>query len=314
MRKKIISMLLVLAVTVTGIGVCSGMTAEQVFAKSSTPYQYLNTDGGGTPREKVGKYYIWSTEGSTEKLVCAKSLSGKRKTLKSISAKSNKTFAGALVTNGSTIYYAILDFNTWKTTIYKTNVKGAKSKKIKTVDDRFSSMAGYYNGSVYYTARASKKNPNAGFNLVSYDISKKKTRTAKKKFYSNSSYGKYFSGAKGYGGNYTQYLYNAKTKKTKKLKKAQDSQVSGKKVYYLCEANQKSSIYKVKSSSLSGKSLKTVKTIKKAAPLYFGKKCAYFVELYDGPYSGDTITETILKLNYKTKKVTKSTREVPLYD
>ncbi|MCB6994389.1 hypothetical protein LI177_12960 [bacterium 210820-DFI.6.37] len=292
MQKRITSIAIMLILLVTAIGIAPA-PAE---AASKTPYMTSSTCYG-QPKEKVGSYYIWveySEKSDTYKLKRAKSLKGKSKTLKTLTSR-NKYMEDTIVTNGSTIYYAVTSMDNGSAVIYRTNVKGAKAKKIKTVKSIGGlGLAGYYNGKLYYNVFVQGS---GRIDLYAYQIAKKKAKRVKKDFMIWSGYGKYMTGVaalKSQGPSYPHFLYNAKTGKRKKLPKTGESVVYGNAVYYAIYAKDASSIT-IKKSNLKGKSVKKIKTIKNASITYFGRKAAYF-EMWD---SGK-----MKKLVYKTKKLT----------
>ena len=98
------------------------------------------------------------------------------------------------------------------------------------------------------------------------------------------------------GGNYTQVLYNAKTKKAKRLLSATDSVVYGNAIYYyITYDGAGSNKFAIKKSNLSGKNIINIKTGKDLFLMYLGKHTAYLHNY------GTGVTK---KLVYKTKKLT----------
>ena len=302
-KKRTMGMLIALIMLITAVCV---MTTSQVSAASKTQYRNMEAGDDEKPKEKVGNYYVWveSTYDKNEnvtatRLKCAKSLKAEAKILKTVKNK-DKTISPTVITNGSTIYYAVVSMKTEKAVIYKTTVKGAKAKKIKTVE-RFFGLAAYYNGRIYYNKAPGKAGtPVDRVHLYSSKTSGKKTRLEKKYYSVSSSYGKYLTGSSlNFDvSNYPQYLYNVKTRKTKKLPEAVGSVVYGKSVYYYTynySTSDYSEKWTVKKCDLSGKKVEKIKTVKNMNLHYFGKRIAYFVN-YD--------TEAVKKLTYKTKTLT----------
>ena len=305
-NKRITSLIVALAMVISAVGIT---TSAPVFSASGTQYVKTQAAGyDGKPKEKVGQYYIWVEDTYDEngnvtssKLKCAESLKEEAKILKTVKTK-NKCLDPKVITNGSTIYYAVNSIDKDKAVIYKTTVKGATAKKIKTVGCFFG-LAACYNGRIYYNKGVGPANtPMDRAHLYSCKTSGKQARLEKKDYVVSSSYGKYMTG----GGltfdvnNNMQYLYNAKTRKAKKLHNAAGSAVYGKTVYYYTYSYltaEHSNKWSVKKCSLSGKNAETIKTVKNIDLVYFGNKTAYFMD-----YS----TDSIKKLTYKTKKLTEA--------
>lgn len=297
-KTRIVSIAIALVMLITSVCV---MTTSQVSAASKKSSVYILTDVDisgekAVPREKVGKYYVWVEETLTAtKLKCAKSLKGKAKTVKTVK-DSKGSIDSHVLTNGTTIYYAV---NTEKkTTFYKTNVKGAKSKKIKSVKG-YASLAGYYKNKLYYNLAIGETYDGAltPQHLYAYNLKKKTSKCVKKLFWVESCYGPYITGqaAATDESNSKHALYNAKKNKSNKLPKGMYTVVSGKTVYFMTSSNNGASTVKVKKCSLAGKNVKSIKTVKNMWPTYFGRKAAYFE---------DEETGVIKKLTYKTKKLT----------
>lgn len=311
MKKRILSF----AIAFVMASICFGtLTTEP--AAAAAQYMTINADYGsdeiGAPREKVGKYYIWveheiNNNVTKDQLKCAASLKKKAKVLKTVRAKS-KELTSRVITNGSTVFYLVQEVNSSgraKCTIYKTTVKSGKSKKIKTItniagtDDIRMQLAAYYNGRIYYNVWWFGKNPvDLKIDLYSCTLSGENQRLEKENYVVRSSYGKYMTGNiyNQDGGNYTQSLYNAKTKKAKRLLSATDSVVYGDAIYYyITYSGAGSNKFAIKKSNLNGKNITNIKTGKDLTLSYLGKRTAYF-------YNYDTgVTK---KLVYKTKKLT----------
>lgn len=309
MKKRILSF--AIALVMASICFCAVMTEP---AAAATQYMTMNADYGtdeiGTPREKVGKYYIW-VENEIEnnvmsaQLKCTTSLKKKAKVLKTVRAKS-KELASRVITNGSTIFYLVQEVGSSgraKCTIYKTTIKSGKSKKIKTITNiegiASAQLAACHNGRIYYNVWWFGKDPvDLKIDLYSCTLGGQNQRLEKENYVVRSSYGKYMTGniCNQDGGNYTQVLYNVKTKKAKSLLSAADSVVYGDVIYYyITYGGAGTNKFAIKKSNLNGKNIINIKTGKDVSLSYLGKRTAYFYNYGTG---------VIKKLVYKTKKLT----------
>lgn len=250
-------------------------------------------------KDKNGAYYIWAEPGfdGGQTIKCSKSLKGKAKVL--AKSKKKQDIIQTAVTNGETIYYAILDRSakTKKTIFYKTTVNKKTPTKIKTVQGLCVPTT-YYKGNLYYVNSKEKK-------LYACDVTKKKTKLVAKNFKleadtstSISGNGKYMirgewgSELNEYGQiQKTEYLYDVAAKKETLLSGVSEGTVYGKNIYYSTTKGSKSTI---KKCDLSGKNSKTIKTVTCDSGVYVGRKAAWF---YDSKGN-------LKKLTYQTKKVT----------
>lgn len=301
MKKRILSF----AIAFVMASICFGAVMTEP-AAAATQYSTIGADYTGSgmesPKEKIGKYYIWITK---DQLKCATSLKKKAKVLKTVRGKS-KELTSRAITNGSTVFYLTQDrvsSDRAKCTIYKTTVKSGKSKKIKTITNiagiASAQLAAYHNGRIYYNVWWFGKDPvDLKIDLYSCTLSGENQRLEKKNYVVRSSYGKYMTGniENQDGGNYTQVLYNAKTKKAKRLLSATDSVVYGNAIYYyITYDGAGSNKFAIKKSNLSGKNIINIKTGKDLFLMYLGKHTAYLHNY------GTGVTK---KLVYKTKKLT----------
>lgn len=306
MAKKITCILAAFIMAVTVFSV----TTVPVSAASTVTYQQATATAWGLARERTGKYFIWVDQyeddytGETiSRLARSNDLPSAGpgpsfKVLKKLTSYSTY-IEPTFVSNGYYVYYAVINRYDNEGTIYRTNVKSGGSKKIKTIDGLYQ-VEGYYNGRIYYTV---DPNPNDycldSVNLRSCRIKTKTTRLEKKNFDPTSNYGKYFTGTafRLDVSNVTNYRYNAKTRKTLKLQSAYKSVITSNGIYYL-KLNGWDNDYIITKSNWSGKKKKTIKYVYDVYPEFFGKRCAYFDNVYTDDY--DT------KVTYKTGKVTKT--------
>ena len=183
-----------LTIVVTLLLLTAAFSFPQTVFAAAVPYQSITADLDGVPREKVGSYYIWAKDTvnsqgvrTGSKLLLSKD--GKTiKTLKSFKGKT-KSIDQRIVTNGSTIFYAVNNGNETGT-IYRTTYTGKKHTKIKTIKF-LANVAAYYNGKIYYS-RATDSGW-YDYNLYSYNIKTKKTKLIKKHVVSESQYGRYLT-------------------------------------------------------------------------------------------------------------------------
>lgn len=307
MKKRILSF----AIAFIMASICFGTIMTEP-AAAATQYTNISADYGsdelGVPREKVGKYYIWvenewHNSVLKQQLKYTSSLKKKAKVLKTVR---EKELTPRVITNGSTVFYLVQEvdnFGRAKCMIYKTTIKSGKSKKIKTITNiagiASAQLAAYHNGRIYYNVWWFGKDPvDLKIDLYSCTLSGENQRLEKKNYVVRSSYGKYMTGniENQDGGNYTQVLYNAKTKKAKRLLSATDSVVYGNAIYYyITYDGAGSNKFAIKKSNLSGKNIINIKTGKDLFLMYLGKHTAYLHNY------GTGVTK---KLVYKTKKLT----------
>ena len=113
-----------LTIVVTLLLLTAAFSFPQTVSAAAVPYQSITADLDGVPREKVGNYYIWAKDTvnsqgvrTGSKLLLSKD--GKTiKTLKSFKGKT-KSITPIIITNGSTIFYAVNNGNETGT-IYQT--------------------------------------------------------------------------------------------------------------------------------------------------------------------------------------------------
>ena len=279
MKRKLFLILTLTMLTVA-------FTFPQTVSAASVPYQSTSADLDGVPREKVGDCFIWAKDTTNSqgvrtgsKLLLSKD--GKTiKVLKSLKSKF-KSIDEKILTNGSTIYYAVNNGNETGT-IYKTTYSGKKHTKVKTVK-LLASVAACYNGKIYYS-RAT----NSGwydYNLYSYSIKAKKTKLIKKHFLAENQYGQYLTGGvKRFDvGNSAHYIVNLNTGKGSNLPEAKQAQVDGKKVYCWRYSSYDTMEREIMTCSLTGKNIKTIKKLSSGGyPLYFGRSFARFEDTKEG--------------------------------
>lgn len=270
-------------------------------AAASKPYMKVSADYMGKPRDKVGNYYIWVEESKkTSALKCAASLKGTKKTLKRVTKEKfyvdegedagdigNYHVADSVVTDGTTIYYGLINNKKATYTIYKTNVKGKKHTKIVTLKKILPSvnsvmLAGCYGGKLYYSLE--KEWGNAS-DLYAWDLSKKKKeRIGAYTYMAVSSYGKYLLCQEWPEGP-SHWLYNAESKEFHGLPALADEAyygevVYGKTVYYL-EKNEQNHSMILKKCGLSGENPVTLKVLKNtdfSNIVHLGMKAVYYTE------------------------------------
>ncbi len=291
MKKRILSIATAIVMAITAVCMI-GLEPSLAASKSST-YESVSLDVPKSAQEKVGGYYFWMEEktngnGETIKamLKCGKSKSKGGKTL----AKA-EWFGSNIVTNGKTVYYSVQHFSGSKSTLYQITRTKAKPKKLKTVGKSNGLYLGTCYGKKLYFDRLDSFNDFDTYHHYSYDLTKKTMkeenfgRVGEVPYgFTNSGYGKYLVGSAlsttvNYNGGYPQFLYDLSAKKLVALPNASDSATDGEKVYLYKSpesADQEYGTHVIKSCSLSGKGVKTIKTIKKAKLISFGKKTAYF--------------------------------------
>lgn len=286
---RIISIAIALAMA---LSVFCAVTAQPVSAASKSKVYNSNALYMGTAKDKDGSYYIWADPGYNggQTLKCSKSASGAGKVL--AKSKKKQDIALTAVTNGETIYFAIVDRSkkAKKTTFYKTTVNKKKPSKIKTVAGKCE-PATYYKGKLYFV-----KNNRT---LQACDVSKKTVTSVTSSFRipldgttSISSYGSYIIRWQSGDGRYdSQYLYNVASKKETELPEANKAVVYGKNVYYYTYSG---SNMVVKQCNLAGTGIKDIKNLKKSSEWNMSKKSLWFWDNKMKPK----------KLTYKTKKVT----------
>lgn len=301
MKKRITTLIMAAVMVFTAVG----FTTVESDASTAASYVLLNDVNFeySKIKEKVGDYYVWTDtnmETGTDKLKCSKFLGVSTKNLKTVSGSGKDDLLGAVVTNGYTIYYAVGTHGKYmdsydQVTIYKTNVKGTSTTKIKTLTN-IHSLAGYYDGKLYYSGLID------GFyagSLYSYDLSSKKTKLVTKAYGVEASQGKNFvlGGSDGY------YYYNVKTGKKVQLPEAEKYAVSGSKIFYNTEYERDDGEGSylagdvVKSCDFSGKNVKNLKTFEYGTwdgLVHFGQRYAFVVKpngaIYRYNYnSGSTI-------------------------
>lgn len=275
-----------LTIVVTLLLLTAAFSFPQTVSAAAVPYQSITADLDGVPREKVGNYYIWAKDTvnsqgvrTGSKLLLSKD--GKTiKTLKSFKGKT-KRITPIIITNGSTIFYAVNNGNETGT-IYQTTYTGKKHTKITTIK-LLANVAAYYNGKIYYS-RATDSGW-YDYNLYFYNIKTKKTKLVRKHVVSESQYGRYLTcGQKRFDvENRKQYIVNLKTGKMNCLPDGKQTQVDGKKVYYWKYTSYDTLKRELKVCSLTGKNAKTLKKLSEGGyPLYFGRTFARFDDTKEG--------------------------------
>lgn len=289
------------------------VAVQPVSAASNSTYESFRPDYGRSSQlEKIGNYYIWY---DGNKIKCSTKTKGSAKTIAKLSGK-NKMMSQTAVSDGKNVYYMVNDTNKYPgtSTIYKTTVNG-KNKKLKTISS-FGEPAALYKGKLYFwadqslrskvrkagtqdvsaekTAALSAKKKEGGIiDLYAYDTSKKTVKLCVKDFRPYSGYGKYITSFKYTKTSVKSYIYNISTKKSKKLPSGgEEYKTDGKNVYFYKTGKNKVT---VKQCSLSGKNVKTIKTLNASSLQFFGKKAAYYY---------DNKAKNYKKLTYKTKQVT----------
>lgn len=278
MKKQVLSSIIAIVMVLSAV--CMIARPEQVSA-ATKPYMLIDNYNyhTGKPFEKIGKYYIWMQYKENGGLLkCAVSQNGKAKTIKKISGK-NYDVGGDIVTNGDTIYYGIEDSVSSTYTVYKTNVKAEKSKKIVTVKGITTEagggrLSGYYNGKLYFCLLTDWGDTST---VYVYDISKKRTKVLRQDGFAYSSYGPYIlTDQRSWG--HSWKLYNAKTNKFTKIAKLGDVSepvLYGKYIYSYKQDGASDTIV-IKRYDRSSKKMKNLKKLKNAYVLYMGKKAVYY--------------------------------------
>lgn len=275
-----------LAIVLTLLLLTTVFLPPQTVSAATMPYQSITADLDGVPREKVGNFYIWAKDTVNSRGVKTGSkllLSKDGKTIKNLKSFKGKTKSidQRIITNGSTIYYAVNNGNETGT-IYRTTHTGKKHTKIKTIK-LLASLAAYYNGKIYYS-RATDSGW-YDYNLYSYNIKTKKTKLVRKHVVSESQYGRYLTcGQKRFDvENRKQYIINLKTGKMNRLPDGKQTQVDGKKVYYWKYTSYDTMKRELKSCSLTGKNVKTLRRLSEGGyPSYFGRTFARFDDTNEG--------------------------------
>lgn len=284
MKKQILTCAIAAVMMLSAIWI---PTTQPAVAASQKPFMSIQADSDGKPRDKVGKYYIWvEHKDGNSFLKCAQSLNGKKKTLDAIKGKKahDSNMDETILTDGETIYYAVLNHGSFSNgeyglknmAVYKATVKNTKHKKVATIKPGGLSpeLAAYYDGTLYGNVIAD--NLGSAKDMFAYDISKKKETWTQDR-YGLDSYGQYILVGSWGGNPSSSGLYNMKTKKLKKLplKNMNGGTIYDKTIYYT-EHNEKSNTILIKKCDLSGKKVKTIKKLKNAEIVHFGKKAVYY--------------------------------------
>lgn len=238
------------------ICVLAGLCFMKPMKTEAAAFKTVYFDKG---REKVGGYYLWSSNG---KIYSSKSKTGAGKVIAKPS-KGNQIWGG-VVSNGSTVYYNEVRPGEKNDYIYSVKTSGKSRKLIGKVKDAYS-ISGYYNGNLYISTGV------GGMDTYRLNIKTKKAKRIIKKATLRDQYKQYMVFGDGYTFSGKAYIYNCKTGKFVKIsnKVISGLSFSSGKVYYAEKVN--ASSITIKSCSLTGKNKKThVKKL--SADLYNTRK------------------------------------------
>lgn len=207
---------------------------------ASAVYQNTKTDEHQLPKEKVGKYYIWTEDNSeagtkaTSCLYLSKD-GAHKKVLKRFTAR-NQMIESNIISNGKTIYYCVYDSKNEKSTIYRTTDKGQQHVKMKSVSNHVS-LAAYYNGAIYYSKKqdSDKTSKAYRYDLYKYNVKSRKTVRVRKQFFGDSQYGKYLTGGPAGSADKNRSrmsVLNLDTGKIRALPDARESTVTASAIYF----------------------------------------------------------------------------------